>query len=553
MNLLFLLIIPSYLCILDLTNGILIIDTWLVPDSIIQASSDPKALCYIAQEWARTTGRTVPKCSSKSSFFEEQSNQALKWCVYKDGSLILHTSELKSRFYVDCKKSRLCPEGTIFETTNRCETSCLDALYFKNIKNSYTCRNKCICPPRMYKNKDGKCVEESQCKWTDGCELPKVYGSTSKCPATCATPKPAQCEMMENKQCVCPSNMVQYSVRNKTCVRMTDCPNLDFIGTEGTCYIHKLWALLDSRYIPHCSSINKYHSEQTDGYMKWCVYDDGTSIEHTLDIIQKFPYNCEKTRACPKDTVYENTQRCEASCDDAPSSRLFKMTFHCKNKCICARGMYRNKDGNCVWEEDCKSIIRACERPKVFQSCPSMCQPTCDRPKITGCRRGCSDMNCVCPEGMVQRDESNRTCIRPSECPVKECEPPKVRIKCSTSCPETCDEKSRHCSNKCTSDYTCGCPENYIQMSMKDQTCVKKGECPRCIPPKVYQKCALPCQPTCLFPKRTICGRSCGNRKCVCPPGMIQVDRHNYTCIEASECPKADKRIRKKRRINLPT
>nr|XP_039255483.1 balbiani ring protein 3-like isoform X2 [Styela clava] len=575
----------------------------------------------------------------------------------------------------------------------------------------------------MYKNKDGVCVEKSQCKWTaDGCEPPKVYGSASKCPATCATPKPPQCEMIEKKQCICPPNMVQYSVGYNTCVKLEDCPKCNYnsvptdcapvcpetcpddtickrrgcqkgvscICPPGTVRLNRqlpvICVTLDQcpplcnypRVPIGCGTACPATCEDPDpnceakctpenicscpeGYLqrskkdKTCVRIEDCPVNLQcrspavpMKCERQCPATCEQKPwfctvkckseyicGCPEEYIQlsmENKKcvregKCPRACDSPkvfqlcpsmcqPTCDRPKITG-CRRgcsaiNCVCPEGMVQRDESNrtCIRLSECPG---ACEKPKVFQSCPSMCQPTCDRPKITGCRRGCSDMNCVCPEGMVQIDESNRTCIRlsdcpgacdspkvfqscsslcqptcdrpkitkcrrgcsaincvcpegmvqidesnrtcirPSECPVKKCEPPKVRIKCSTSCPETCDEKSRHCSNKCTSDYICGCPENYIQMSMKDQTCVKEGECPRCIPPKVYQKCALPCQPTCLFPKRTICGRSCGNRKCVCPPGMIQVDRHNYTCIEASECPKADKRIRKKRRINLPT
>ncbi|XP_077975265.1 zonadhesin-like isoform X3 [Styela clava] len=375
---------------------------------------------------------------------------------------------------------------------------------------------------------------------------------------------------------------------------------VNYIRWGLPCYVANRWALLYAQHIPRCSSITRYHSEQTNGYLKWCVYDDGTPIEHTLDMIQKFPYNCDKARACPKDTVYEKTQRCEASCDEALSSRLFKMTFHCKNKCICARGMYRNKDGKCVKKKDCKSAIHSCEKPKIYKKCATRCPATCATPKPGYCIKECNEnMHCVCPPNMVQYSQNNRTCTRLEDCPKCEhdslpsdcapdcpdtcpdnisckgsdcqegvycvcppgtvrlnrllpvkcvsldkcpplCESPRVAMGCGTACPATCDDPEPTCEEKCTPANICSCPVGYLQRSKTDKTCVRLADCLSCKGVSFPVECTPECPPSCTYGGEinVSCKRTCKSKYvCGCPKGYVHLNVNDDECVKLVDCP----------------
>ncbi|XP_039251446.2 uncharacterized protein LOC120328924 [Styela clava] len=118
-----------------------------------------------------------------------------------------------------------------------------------------------------------------------------------------------------------------------------------------------------------------------------------------------------------------------------------------------------------------------------------------------------------------------------------DCKAPGVLMRCKSKCPATCAEKPFPCSVQCTSEYTCGCPTGYIQLSLENKECVKEGACPRnCENGKIYQLCPSMCQPTCANRNPVGCQRGCNFKKCVCPSGMVKPDEKSDRCIRPSQC-----------------
>ena len=55
-----------------------------------------------------------------------------------------------------------------------------------------------------------------------------------------------------------------------------------------------------------------------------------------------------------------------------------------------------------------------CPLGTIFQSCGSMCPPTCETPNPMMCTFGCNRA-CFCPEGELLTEDGD--CVKPEDCP----------------------------------------------------------------------------------------------------------------------------------------
>nr|XP_039268111.1 tenascin-like isoform X8 [Styela clava] len=169
-----------------------------------------------------------------------------------------------------------------------------------------------------------------------------------------------------------------------------------------------------------------------------------------------------------------------------------------------------------------------------------------------------------CPRGKICH--INGKCIGkpfplPHPCANKYCPPKKVcklgKCVCETGveiagkclllpryCPYVPCGKGKKCFNgKCIDSDSCyihGCNPGKV---CKNNVCVCRtgydynGRCSRCPVPKIPKRCPTSCPATCKNPKPSYCTKECDlSRKCVCPPGLVQISKSNDKCVRPSSC-----------------
>ncbi|CCD65652.2 TIL domain-containing protein [Caenorhabditis elegans] len=102
---------------------------------------------------------------------------------------------------------------------------------------------------------------------------------------------------------------------------------------------------------------------------------------------------------------------CEPQCGFDPTV----CSLECKpNACVCKDGYVRNTKNDCVRRLECTAETSRCPEDEVFQTCGTLCQPTCDDPYPTSCEHDrCIRNVCRCLPGLVR---NSGTCTSLDEC-----------------------------------------------------------------------------------------------------------------------------------------
>ncbi|KOB68857.1 Serine protease inhibitor 28 [Operophtera brumata] len=372
-----------------------------------------------------------------------------------------------------------CPPQT-------CES--LDRFYVCPIREGETCKPRCKCKEGYYRNINGECITEEQCR---KCMCPHEYFSCGgACDNVCAT-------LHKQNQTNCP-------IVNIKCNEMCYCEKDYARAKNGTCIpMHKCHGKLRYFFLhltrDHCSNTTLLVS----------------------DIEQQCGKN-ERYEKCPA-WLCKPQKCCELGhpipCPCIPAGAKCPV----KPGCVCVDGYVRDDKGNCIPEKDCPS---PCCADEVYDSCINGgCGP-----------RNCSEINgpilcidpikciggCTCKEGYLRLDVSG-VCVPKEKCP-KICDKPNEEyFECPPSCPErTCESiwNTKHC-----------CPKTNTKN--KDCTVKCKGD-------HEYFSCGPACDNVCcdldtqskhncpIYTLRCV-------EMCYCEDGYARDD--NRVCVCIDDCP----------------
>ncbi|XP_077974758.1 IgGFc-binding protein-like [Styela clava] len=426
----------------------------------------------------------------------------------------------------------VCNEGYVREGVRciqRKDCGCIrDGYYYKagtgiiNEKDNTDClcmRGNfiCDCIDGYSFNDDGTC--------TKICSPPKEFTTcATQCPRTCDDPMPPTCtkECNLDIQCVCSQDFVQISKDDSTCVRFEDC---------------KQKCKFDS-----CDE-NAICSETDDGIECDCLEGyEGDGKTCTIPDKPCEPNPCKNGGRCVPFVGFGDSYIC--SCPKRFSGN------NCENEFICPPGRTYS---------DCEPCSGTCDEPNLSYLTPATGEtPKCSRI----CRAG--DF-CSCPDGFIQKSETDITCVAISTC-------------IGTSPKDPCENNPCKNGGLCfvaNDEYGCACPRLYTgknceigpEKACDPNPCQNGGEClpamgdsrfytcrctdgfsgkhcevAKCIAPKVYTNCASACPTSCLD-KYNIPRKACPTvclQGCVCPEGMILLDKDSDECVKSSECPKRE-------------
>ncbi|EPB74153.1 trypsin Inhibitor like cysteine rich domain protein [Ancylostoma ceylanicum] len=188
------------------------------------------------------------------------------------------------------------------------------------------------------------------------------------------------------------------------------------------------------------------------------------------------------TKECGSNEYYDSCggQDCEPTCQEPDRVCRSRACFG-PAYCACKKGFYRNKDGECVSEDDCEydnmEIItfppettkgpKNCGVHEYYDYCGNECEPTCEEP-VKMCGRICNPGACACDTGYF-RNKAGK-CVTEDECQDDFMEiitfPPDA-ITTPMSCPtnETYNSCGNICELKCEDIYE---EEERVRCSQED-------------------------------------------------------------------------------------
>nr|XP_049703173.1 zonadhesin isoform X6 [Helicoverpa armigera] len=219
----------------------------------------------------------------------------------------------------------------------------------------------------------------------------------------------------------------------------------------------------------------------------------------------------------------------------------------CVEGCVCKEGYLRDDDGNCVAESECKAVTCP-PNEEFSECANAVCRPlNCTHrglflpcPQVSGC-----DKECICKEGFLR--DKNGDCVPEDQCPPQiTCSENEVLDACPSKCTSDYCPKSPNEKETCLPLFPCtpACRCRFNEKRAENGTCIPTSSCPPfdCsdLPNEEYVACPPYC-PTDECGQPRLKGR-CPFRigivlecfpKCQCKEGYGRV---NGTCIPFEEC-----------------
>ncbi|XP_048003668.1 zonadhesin-like isoform X3 [Leguminivora glycinivorella] len=401
------------------------------------------------------------------------------------------------------------------------------------------CKGRCICDKGYLRNHFGDCVPKNHCPIKE-CPINEVWRCASMCPRdSCKRLEPGfQCPPGIISVCIPACECKDGYLRDDhgICIPRDLCP------ASLRCDINEAAVECLSYPPPTCESVYTLYKPIDDapcnpgcecrpGYLR-----NKRNICVPSEFCPTVPY-CGK---CGPNQEYKKCgTRCEPSCSDL-DKRPQVCADVCVKGCFCKEGFLKDEHGNCVYPSECP--LPVCNKPnEVAKACGSYCEKrTCENYNRTDivcpavCVRGC-----FCRKGYVRN--AYGVCIHPKKCPSKPVclQEHEVYQPCGSSCPDNCDNymnTNRICTQQCVA--ACNCKKGYVR-NLKDGTCIKPEQCPTKECTGINEDlnyCASYCPVTCAnrftqgdWSCITLCREACD-----CIPGTLRND--TGSCVPVSQC-----------------
>ncbi|XP_046960653.1 zonadhesin-like [Vanessa cardui] len=383
-----------------------------------------------------------------------------------------------------------------------CQTACPETCESigKNctIIETKVCKRGCRCKPGFYRNKNGECISEEECRTE--CGVNEIYDI---CPATCP---PARCDVDE-KTILCLPN-----------------------PQPG-----------DSACKPGCRCIDNYKKNATGV----CIPKEECPVTPPETCGPDEEYLDCANGGCGR---WECSQQGQACVDVVEGG--------CVGGCRCKAPLLRADDGSCVPADQCPVVATECGVNEVYDICPATCPPArCDvdektilcapnpKPGDSACEPGCR---------CIDNYKKNATgvCIPKEECPVTPpeiCGPDEEYLDCANGgCGRwECSQRGQACVDVAEGGCVGGCRCKAPLLRADDGSCVPADQCPatECGVNEIYDICPPTCPPQiCDVDERLIrCAKNPEPGDSACKPGCRCIDNYKKnatgTCIPKEECP----------------
>ncbi|GMS79984.1 hypothetical protein PENTCL1PPCAC_2159, partial [Pristionchus entomophagus] len=256
---------------------------------------------------------------------------------------------------------------------------------------------------------------------------------------------------------------------------------------------------------------------------------------------------------------FEEWKQC-ATCEPTCENKTPICNRMCQpSRCMCRQGFFRNKEGECVTENDCDVAAMtpspsSCKRAnEEYRECASACEPSCrDKDQERMCIAMCKPPACQCKVGFFRAD--NGDCVIRSQCPTRDssvtprpsdpqCKKNEGFSSCSSMCEPQCGQYHPIACILMCGPPKCQCTSGFYRNSNGE--CMTRAECekspspstpapPACKKNQIFQECSSMCIPKCGEYEVHPCMAMCGAPKCQCDRGFY-LDNHD-DCVTREEC-----------------
>lgn len=387
-----------------------------------------------------------------------------------------------------------------------------------------TCR--CRCPPGLFLNADGKCVERDVCI-CDTCNQNGMKCIPYNCSQTCdGVYNPESCQRIDplKYQCQCEDGQY-FDEAAGSCSEAGECPICQKCWESG-------W---DCGYINICDKTCSGSLEcyQGPAYRFGCKCPDGY-LNAPGDFMtcireQQCPEECEKCKEIGECIPYNCNQTCKGLLNPRSCYQMQELSNY-QFQCKCPEGQYFDEETfTCV--KTCRNCQNCWECEEIDICNPDqvcLVHPKCDREPIyiNGCK---------CPEGELLAPDY-KTCIPKDNC--NGC----LTIKCNNittcavnNCDRTCDDVLFGCKETSVT-FGCHCKEVGTYYDPISNNCLTKDECDYCHELNQYCEkngtiCApYDCKKTCDFFTTGKCEYRTG-LSCQCPQGLYYQNGSPPSCV----------------------
>ncbi|XP_055949174.1 zonadhesin-like isoform X5 [Argiope bruennichi] len=413
------------------------------------------------------------------------------------------------------------------------------------------CMSGCFCKEGMVKNKDGKCVQPSQCPSTNlpSSENSKECGANEEYYDDCAPKCTGTCEAYNNPGiyhcprclpgCWCSQGFVKRS--DGQCVPPDQC-NVPSTPTPSPASNP---ICQQPKVVGPCRALMpRYFYNQETRQCEQFNYGGCRGNKNNFKTKEECETSCGSG---PPDQCGENEEyyeecapSCGGTCESYKKLPILNCRL-CRPGCWCSKGLVKRKDGKCVPKDQCDTPTdvteippHTCREDEEFLPCGSACPPSCSTlgKNNFACIALCVP-GCFCKQGLIRNEQGE--CVKPEDCPQNTCGEDEEYRDCGSACPPTCSDLGRNqiCTQQCVPG--CFCREGLVRN--EEGECVEPEDCPQptCNEDEEYKECGSSCPPSCSnLGKNIICTKEC-SPGCFCREGLVRNDEGE--CVEPEECP----------------
>ncbi|XP_077288713.1 zonadhesin-like [Arctopsyche grandis] len=413
----------------------------------------------------------------------------------------------------------------------------------------------CICAPGFVRNSLDECVSPTSC------QVPKVCNGLNEMYIDCVKDCKRMCSDLHlTRDDQLP---VEISCSFEGCTPGCGCQPGFYRNDNNQCVTIETCNCPPNEKINRCPHSCSIRTCEAIGKKTPCLHENPFLFRCRPKCECEFNYRrdsngvCIPVGKCPPlqcprlNEIYDPCPKpcLDESCETATSfqSRCSPEVKECEPRCICTPGYLRNKNGDCIPAQNCRSgcqhfyrhlisLIEHCDDPNaVFHPCGNACPLTCSNMHQRHlCHKECQKGGgCVCRPGFVENEQGK--CVTPQNC--HKCKRNEVYKTCEyNECENTCrnPDMSSKCSpgSHCTNG--CFCQPGYVRNDAGE--CIRRNEC-ECGLNEVFSECgANGCQNTCQNPKLSMVCKGICTPGCVCAEGYLRNSKG--ACVLIKNCVK---------------